>query len=103
MDRATIEMSATEAAEEGARQERVERLGTGRSILMVFNDSGDLEPVPYGKIADRCFEFISAHKDEPSQILLWQKRNAAAMREFWAQDANAALAVKKEIEKATLA
>lgn len=102
MDRARVlDMSATEAAEEGAKQERMERVGIGRSVLMVFDDGGNLEPVPYGKIADRCFEFIEKNKDEPSQILMWRDRNKAALQEFWAQAPSEALEVKKAVERAT--
>jgi phage recombination protein Bet len=102
MDRArALDMSATEAAEEGARIERMERIGIGKSVLMVFDEGGNLEPVPYGKIADRCFEFIEQRKDEPSQILIWRDRNKAALQEFWAQNPSEALEVKKAVERAT--
>lgn len=96
-----LEMSASEAAEEGARQERVERLGIGRAILMTFDEKGTLESVPYGQIADRCFSHISALKDEPSMVLMWRDRNVAALKEFWSQSPHDALAVKKEIERVT--
>jgi phage recombination protein Bet len=102
MDRARVlDMSAAEAAEEGLRMERMERIGIGKSVLMVFGEAGNLEPVPYGKIADRCFEFIEQHKDEPSQILMWRDRNKAALQEFWAQNPSEALEVKKAVERAT--
>lgn len=100
MDRASVlEMSASEAAEEGARQERQERLGMGRSLLMVFDDNGNLESVPYGQVADRCFAFIKENREEPSKVMMWRERNKAALREFWAQSPNDANAVKSEIEK----
>jgi hypothetical protein len=100
MDRARVlDMSASEAAEEGARQERQERLGMGRSLLMVFAETGNLEPIPYGQVADRCLAFINENKEEPSKVLMWRERNKAALREFWAQSPNDANAVKAEIEK----
>lgn len=99
-DRARVlDMSASEAADEGERQQRQERLGLGKSLLMVFDDNCNLEPVPYGKVADRCLSFIKDNREEPSKVLLWRERNKAALREFWAQSPGDANAVKAEIEK----
>jgi phage recombination protein Bet len=100
IDRAsTMDLLPSEAAEEGAREERQERLGMGRSLLMVFDDNGNLESVPYGQVADRCFAFIKENREEPSKVLMWRERNRAALKEFWAQSPNDANAVKSEIEK----
>lgn len=101
IDRAKVlDLSPSEAADEGERIERLEKIGSRDSVPLTFDAAGTIELVPVGKAADRCFEFIKAHKDEPSQVMLWRGRNKAALREFWAKSPSDALAVKQEIEKA---
>jgi len=101
-DRARVlEMSASEAAEAGAIAERQEKIGAKDSVPLTFDDLGNIEMVPLGKVADRCFEFLRNNKEETAAIRLWSERNRAGLREFWAKAPNDALAVKQEIEKAT--
>jgi hypothetical protein len=45
--------------------------------------------------------FLLEKRDEPSMIRQCSGRNRLGLREFWAKAPNDALAVKKEIEKAT--
>lgn len=102
MDRAkVIDMLPAEAAEHGAITERQERIGHVKDTVPMIFDGGTIEFVPIGKVADRALEFIAANKDEPSSILQWQAQNKAGLQEFWAKSPNDALALKKEIEKAT--
>lgn len=99
-DRARVlEMSASEAAEEGERIAREEKIGSKDSIPLTFDDMGTIEMIPVGKAADRCFEFIDANKDEPSKVLLWRERNRQSLREFWTKSPTDALAVKQLLEK----
>lgn len=102
MDRAkVIDMLPAEAAEHGAIAERQERIGHVKDTVPMIFDGGTIEFVPVGKVADRALEFIAANKEEPSSILQWQAQNKAGLQEFWAKSPNDALALKKEIEKAT--
>ncbi|WP_293857367.1 phage recombination protein Bet [uncultured Alsobacter sp.] len=100
-----LELSATEAADEGRKQERLEKigLGAGPHLMLTFDDLGTLEPVPVGKVYDRAMAYVTEHKDEASVITLWQQRNQASLREFWAHDKPAALDLRKKIEEAVKA
>lgn len=104
MDRAMVlDLSPSEAAAAGAAEQRMEKIGAGNSILVDWLDEKALDPVPIGKFADRAMEFITAHKDEPSTIGMWESRNRHGLRSFWASSPGDALAIKKEIEIATTA
>lgn len=101
VDRArALDLLPSEIAAEGARLERQEKIGHKDSVPLTFADDGAIEMIPTGKVADRCFEFIEAHKEEPSQIILWSNRNRAGLREFWTRSPNDALEVKKALERA---
>lgn len=102
VDRAkALDLLPSEAAEQGAQMERQERIGHAKdSIPLTFDDIGNIEMVPLGQVADRCLAFLAANKEEPSVLRLWNSRNTAGLREFWAKAPNDALALKKEIERA---
>lgn len=95
-----LDMLPSEAAAAGEIAARQEKIGSKDSVPLTFDDAGTIEMIPIGKVADRCFEFLKEAAEEPSRIILWQSRNVAGLREFWAKAPNDALAVKKEIEKA---
>lgn len=101
---AAVDMLPSEAAAAGAAEARLEKIGsTGRALLvdMMTGDNSPIVPVPVGKFADRVCEFIETHKDEPSQIALFQSKNRHALREFWAASPGDALQLKKKLEAAT--
>jgi phage recombination protein Bet len=101
MDRARIiDLLPSEAAAEGAKQERLEKIGARDTVPLIFADNGALELVPVGQAADRCFEFIKNNIDEPSAIHLWSDRNKNGLRELWAKAPTDALEVKRKIEEA---
>ena len=101
VDRAiAIDESAWEAAERGDTERRLERIGQGKTVLLSFDPTAPLEAVPLGKVADRVASFIQDHKDEPSQIGLFESRNRNGLKEFWAHQPGDALEVKKMIERA---
>lgn len=96
-----IDMLPAEAAEQGAIAERQERIGHVKDSVPMIFDGGTIEFVPVGKVADRSLAFISANREEPSTILQWRDQNKAGLQEFWTRAPSDALALKKEIEKAT--
>ena len=99
IDRSKVmELLPAEAAAEGAKQERLERIGGGNRILIDWLDSKPLDAVPVGGLADRVCAFIDAHKDEPSQILMFQERNRIGLKEFWAAQPGDALELRKRFE-----
>lgn len=77
------DMLPSEAAAEGATQDRLERIGAGKAITVSFDPHAPLENVPVGKFADRALAFIRENKDEPSLIAGWRHRNNAALKLFW--------------------
>lgn len=95
MDRHAADISATDAIETLERDERTARVG-GPGLLMVFDDTMRLEKVAMGQVADRCMEFVA--KADPVEAHTFRIRNEIALREFWAHDKAAALAIKKAID-----
>lgn len=100
MDQATADLLPAEAALQGEQAERMARIGGGKSILVDMLDGGPVSPIEVGKFADRIMAFIETHKDEPSQIGLFQTRNRHALREFWAMSPGDSLELKKHFEAA---
>ena len=85
MDRAKmLDITPSEAAAEGATQERMERIGGGNRILISWEPGKPLEDVHTGTLADRVMAFIRDHSDNPSIVLQFRELNRAALRQFWA-------------------
>jgi phage recombination protein Bet len=100
IDRArTIDLTATELAEQASVQDRLERIGGADGIMFDFGDG--LERIPLGKAADRIIQHmgeIPAH-----EVVQWKNLNRVPLTEFWARAKADALEVKKAIEKAEAA
>lgn len=96
IDRARVEMDAAAAIEAYEREERMAKTG-GPGLLMVFDETARLEKVPMGQVHDRCIAFLRAAT--PQEAHEFSVRNTEALREFWAHDKAAALAVKKAVEE----
>lgn len=95
MDRFETDISATQMVNEFQSAEREKMIG-GRGVMMVFDDTGRLEKVPMGQVADRCIEL--SQSADPEDVHKFMARNTESLREFWAVDKSAALAVKKALE-----
>ena len=99
----TIELTATEIADEADKAERYEKIGGANAILIDWMDGEALQRVPAGKFFDAAMAFIKAHmkegEEEAGHVLAWKERNRASLTEFWAMEKDAALALKKELEK----
>lgn len=95
MENMADQASASEALAEHQRQEREARAG-GRGLLMIFDDSAKLEKVPLGQVADRCMAFISTA--DPVDVHKFRVRNEQSLRDFWAENPNDALELKKAME-----
>jgi phage recombination protein Bet len=97
-----LDLTPTEIAQEGEVQERMAKIGARRSLLVSWTGNVDeaLDQVPIGQFADRVFAFINENREERSALMLWQQRNRAVLREFWALCPGDALEVKKALEEA---
>jgi phage recombination protein Bet len=98
VDRTTIELTATELMEEGAKQDRLEKIG-GPGLVVDWCDGKPLSSVPIGQFADRVMEAIG--KMEPGEVSVFADRNRITLREFWAHNAGDALELKRQIEEAS--
>lgn len=84
--------------EEEQTHRRQNALGD-RAILMNMDDTGALQRIPVGQVADRCLEFIK--ESDADTVYKWSIQNREPLKEFWAVQPNDALAVKAEIEGKT--
>lgn len=95
LHKAEMDLTATEAVAKEEENARIARLG-GRSINFTFDDTGVLEAVKEGNVADRISEHVK--KADPETLYRWQIQNRVGLQEFWALSPGDALEVKKAIE-----
>lgn len=95
--RASIDLTASEMADEAASQARLARIG-GPSVTVDWCEGGELSREPIGTFADKVFAFIKANADSPMTVLTFRQRNAPALLEYWGHDKNGALALKAAFE-----
>ena len=97
MDRAkVIDLLPSEAAAQGATEERLERIGGRDTILISWKAEDALIPVRVGALADSIVSFIRS--STPEEVKAFRDRNRFGMREFWARAPGDALEVKRQIE-----
>ena len=94
----TLDLTATELAEQAAVEKRLELIGGKDALTIDWCDGSALALVPIGQLGDKALAFIEAHKEEPLTVRAWANRNAITLREYWARDKAGALAVKKAVE-----
>lgn len=99
----TLELTATEIIDNAEREDRFAKIGGARAILVDWCDGEALQRVPVGQFYDAVMGFIQTHmkpgEEEIGAILRWSDRNTEALREFWALEKDAALALKKKLEE----
>lgn len=97
IDRAqTIELTATELADQGDAAKRLELIGGGNRIMVAWGPETPLDPIPVGKLGDVALDFIRTR--DAATVSAWAMRNRHALAEYWAADKSGALEVKKAIE-----
>lgn len=92
------DVTPSEAIEQEAAHKRENAIG-GRGLMMNMDNTGALQRIPIGEVADRCLEFI--RQSDPETVYKWSIQNREPLREFWAVSPNDALEVKKHIEQKT--
>jgi phage recombination protein Bet len=96
IDRAkTIDLTATEIAEQANVEARLAMIGGAEAILFDMGDG--LERIPLGKATDMILDRFRTMK--PHEVLQWRNMNKIPLQEFWARNKTDALALKKEIER----
>jgi len=97
IDRAEIDQTATESAEQFEKDERVKRIAGRGAVPVIFNITDGLLLIPAGQFADKVLEHLRGFEN-PDDVGHWMEMNRAGLQAFWADNVNDALALKKEIE-----
>jgi phage recombination protein Bet len=98
MERATVDATASELAEQAAVDDRLKRIGGDKTLVFMWAPGKPLEGVPLGDAADRCIEFLHSAKSA-GEIEGWRETNAATLNDFWARAKTDFLGVKKFMEQ----
>lgn len=93
--RASVDLTASEMADEAAAAKRFEMIGGSNALTIDWCDGEPLQRVPVGQLGDRLIAFA---RENPGKASFFQERNADALREYWARDKAGALAVKQAFE-----
>jgi phage recombination protein Bet len=99
--RSSLEVSASELADEGASAKRFELIGGTNCITIDWCDGEPLAREPVGVFGDKVLAFISENKKigDSDRVLMFQNRNSASLKEYWAKDRSGALELKKAFEE----
>jgi phage recombination protein Bet len=100
MDRAhSIDLSATELADEAAAEAKLALMG-GKDALTVCWEAGTpLERVPAGQFCDRAMAWARVKDRTSTEIEIWWRNNLAARGEYKAKHGAEYLEFQKEWEK----
>lgn len=96
--RASLDLTASEMADEAAAAKRFEMIGGANAITVDWCDGSELRREQVGTFGDKVLAYIASNKDEPFSILAFADRNKMALQEYWARDKSGALEVKKALE-----
>lgn len=94
--RASLELTATELADEAAAAKRFEAIGGRNALTVDWCDGSPLVREPAGTFGDKVLAFIKAN--DPMTICAFENRNAATLKEYWALDKSGALALKRAFD-----
>lgn len=95
--RASIELTASEMADEAASARRFELIGGANCITIDWCDGEKIMREPVGTFGDKAIAYVRANAAMAGEFA---ERNEENLREYWARDKAGALALKREIEKA---
>ncbi len=99
----TIDLSATEIANEADRTERLERVGGINTILIDWCNGEEIQAVPVGKFYDAAMAYLAScmkpGEEEYSQVLQWRDKNRAGLQQFWGMEKDAALELRKTLDE----
>lgn len=95
--RASLDLTATEMADQAAIAHRLTMIGGSNMITIDWCDGEKNVREPVGTFGDKAIAYLKAN---PKMAAEFAERNEDNLREYWARDKSGALAVKKEIEAA---
>jgi phage recombination protein Bet len=98
MDKALLDMTATETVETYERDERLKRTASKDTIPAIFEMSEGLQLIPLGKFADRVIEHVKP-LDSVAAFDFWKDQNARGLQQFWGYASTDALDLKKKLEQ----
>lgn len=98
MDKAYLDMSATEAAEAYEKDERLKKTATKDTIPAIFEMSEGLQLIPLGRFADRVMEHLHT-LDDVAAIDFWKDQNISGLKQYWSHAPSDALELKKSMEQ----
>lgn len=96
--RHTIDLTASELADEAAAVKRFELIGGQSALTVDWCDGQSLVREPVGTFGDRVLAFIQENRDAPMTVRMFHNRNTAALQEYWAKDKSGAFELKKAFE-----
>ena len=97
MERAGVEMTASEAVDNYEKEQRLISTGGKDAIFVSWFPSDPIQPVPIGQFADKAAAFIRGCNTIPD-LVGWEETNRAALKDFWAKSKTDALELKKVLE-----
>lgn len=95
--RHSIELTASELADEGAAEKRFEMIGGANCITIDWCNGDKIVREPVGSFGDKAIEYV---RKNPAMAAEFAERNEDNLREYWARDKAGALALKQAIEAA---
>jgi hypothetical protein len=98
MDKAYIDMTASEVADAHQKDERLKRISGHDTIAALFEASFGLQLIPVGKFADRVLEYVAGF-ESAEKLEFWRDQNNVALKQFWAINPSDALDLKKKLEE----
>lgn len=97
MERPMLDITPTDAIAQHEAELRLQRIGGGKTVSILWVAGEPIEAVPVGKMYDRCAEFIKA-SESVTQLEIWRDGNKVGLQQFWAMAMTDALAIKKLLE-----
>jgi len=89
--------NASDIVEDHAKTERLKYVGAHNNIMIQWRAGEELQNVPVGEFADKCFSFFK-ESESATELTAWKNRNKAGLQSFWAQHQSDALQIKKVLE-----
>jgi phage recombination protein Bet len=89
--------TASEIAEAGRLERTMISMQHKDTIPLILGTS--MEFVPVGKYFDQWDRFIHEHADNPALLVTAREANRESLKQFWAHDKDAALALKQRLEE----